>query len=197
VTTHLAVRSWVERARAALSESVWMPVGLRVTGIAALMLGLAAVGASSVVSATRGAPAPRTSRSGPGIGVNWIASTPPSGARSVRARTPYDSSRSQSKLSAGGTNESQSAGVTEDGRVILNRASRDELTRLPGVGVKRAEAIVRLRERLKRFRRITDLLRVRGIGPKTLRRMRPQLVLDVPEPRPSSEPQPAPSAPHP
>jgi competence protein ComEA len=52
--------------------------------------------------------------------------------------------------------------------------------RLPGIGRRRAEAIVELRKRLKRFRTANDLLRVRGIGPKSLKRMLPQLVVDAP-----------------
>jgi competence protein ComEA len=75
----------------------------------------------------------------------------------------------------------QPPGVTADGRVILNTASLEQLMRLPGVGAKRAASILRLRQRLKRFRRTTDLLRVRGIGVKTLRRMQPHLVLDPPQ----------------
>jgi competence protein ComEA len=63
-------------------------------------------------------------------------------------------------------------------RVILNQASALELQRLPGVGPKRAEAIIQLRSRLGRFRRPNDLLRIKGIGPRTLQRMLPELVLD-------------------
>jgi competence protein ComEA len=73
-----------------------------------------------------------------------------------------------------------STGVTADGKVILNLASATELTKLPGVGMKRAEAIVALRTKLKRFRQPTDLLRVKGIGPRGLKRMLPHLVLDAP-----------------
>jgi competence protein ComEA len=64
--------------------------------------------------------------------------------------------------------------------VILNLASADELTKLPGVGMKRATAIVALRTKLKRFKHATDLLRVKGIGPRGLQRMLPHLVLDAP-----------------
>jgi competence protein ComEA len=46
------------------------------------------------------------------------------------------------------------------------------------VGTKRAAAILALRQRLGRFRRTSDLLRVKGIGPRTLQRMLPHLVLD-------------------
>jgi competence protein ComEA len=71
--------------------------------------------------------------------------------------------------------------VTADGKVILNTASAADLQRLPGIGKKRAEKIIALRAKLKRFRKATDLLRVRGIGVKSLRKMLPHLVVDPPE----------------
>ncbi len=74
---------------------------------------------------------------------------------------------------------------TPDGRVILNRAGAEELQRLPGVGARRAAAILELRARLGRFRRADELLRIKGIGPRMLERMLPRLVLDPPpEPAP-------------
>ena len=73
----------------------------------------------------------------------------------------------------------QGARAAADERpVALNAADAAELRRLPGVGAKRAEAILALRQRLGRFRRPSDLLRVKGIGPRTLERMLPHLVLD-------------------
>ncbi|HMR05272.1 MAG TPA: helix-hairpin-helix domain-containing protein [Polyangiaceae bacterium] len=78
--------------------------------------------------------------------------------------------------------EQRPPGLTSDGKVILNAADASELTRLPGVGEKRAEAIVRLRERLGRFKRMHDLLRVRGIGPRALRKIKLHAVLDAPKP---------------
>jgi competence protein ComEA len=72
-----------------------------------------------------------------------------------------------------------SPGLTADGRVILNRASALDLQRLPGVGARRAAAILDLRQRLGRFRNPGDLLRIKGIGRRTLERMLPQLVLDA------------------
>lgn len=59
--------------------------------------------------------------------------------------------------------------------VDINHATREELIRLPGVGPKRAAAIVALRRRLKGFRRASDLLRIKGIGVRTLERLAPQL----------------------
>ena len=68
--------------------------------------------------------------------------------------------------------------ITADGRVALNRATVSELMRLPGVGAKRAAAIVEQRQRLGRFREPSELLRIKGIGPRTLERLLPQLVVD-------------------
>ena len=66
--------------------------------------------------------------------------------------------------------------------VYLNQASIDELRRLPGVGPKRAEAILVLRQRLGRFRRVEDLLRVKGVGRNTVKKWRPLVRLDAPSP---------------
>ncbi len=59
-----------------------------------------------------------------------------------------------------------------DTRVSLNRASLAELEALPGIGPTLARRIVAHRPYL----RLEDLLRVPGIGPKTLERIRPYVV---------------------
>lgn len=70
--------------------------------------------------------------------------------------------------------------ATADDPVYLNEATVDDLRRLPGIGPKRALAVLELRRRLGRFRQIEDLLRVRGIGRSTLRKLRPLVRLDHP-----------------
>jgi len=72
------------------------------------------------------------------------------------------------------------SGVLADVRIILNVASEEELIKLPGIGPSRARAILALRQRLAKFRAVEDLLRVKGIGRKTLRRIKPNVVLDRP-----------------
>ncbi len=49
-------------------------------------------------------------------------------------------------------------------RIDLNRAPVVELMRLPGIGEKKAQAIVALRQRHP-FRRPEDVLAVKGLGP--------------------------------
>jgi competence protein ComEA len=84
-------------------------------------------------------------------------------------------------------------GVTPDGRVVLNLASEDDLVKLPGVGRKRAQAILRLRSRLKRFRSLRQLLRVRGLGYRLLKRLKPRVVLDPLPASPAGSSRPSPS----
>jgi competence protein ComEA len=67
------------------------------------------------------------------------------------------------------------ARATPEEPVDLNTATLDDLRRLPGVGAKRAEAVLALRGHLPggRFHQIEDLLRVKGIGRAMLKRLYP------------------------
>ena len=62
-------------------------------------------------------------------------------------------------------------------RLDLNRASREELERLPGVGPVMAERILTLRESVGRFRELEELRSVRGIGSGTIERLRPLIII--------------------
>ncbi|MCP9471221.1 MAG: helix-hairpin-helix domain-containing protein [Nitrospira sp.] len=59
------------------------------------------------------------------------------------------------------------------GPVDLNRADVNELESLPGIGAVLARRVMEYRESIGRFQTIEDLLAVKGIGPKTLERLRP------------------------
>jgi competence ComEA-like helix-hairpin-helix protein len=63
------------------------------------------------------------------------------------------------------------------GRLDLNAASQSDLESLPGIGPALAERILRQRERTGGFRSLEELLEVRGVGPKTLERIRPFVAL--------------------
>ena len=62
-------------------------------------------------------------------------------------------------------------------RLDLNRASREELERLPGVGPVIAERILTLRQKLGRFRGLEELRSVRGIGPAMIERIRSVVII--------------------
>lgn len=66
-----------------------------------------------------------------------------------------------------------SAAAPTNGPIDLNGATEAELTELPGIGPKKARAIVDERLRNGPFTSVDDLERVRGIGPATIDRLRP------------------------
>ena len=61
-------------------------------------------------------------------------------------------------------------------RLDINSANADKLTALPGIGPKKADAIVAWRRANGPFRSTECLLNVKGIGPKTLTRIEPYIV---------------------
>jgi competence protein ComEA len=135
------------------------------------MLALAAIGASSIA---RGAGVPArvpSARPAPRVAAAGVAPL----AQAPEASGPTEPQDAGSDAAPGG-----SEGLTPDGKVVLNRASVTELRRIPGVGPKRAQAIVDLRTKLGgRFKRTSDLLRVKGIGVRSLKKMEAHMVLDA------------------
>ena len=63
-----------------------------------------------------------------------------------------------------------------DFRVDLNHADWPELTMLPGIGITLARRIVRSRQTEGPFHNAAELMRVKGVGPVKMARMRPYLV---------------------
>jgi competence ComEA-like helix-hairpin-helix protein len=64
--------------------------------------------------------------------------------------------------------------------IDINAATGKELEELPGVGPTTAKAIILFRTRSGRFRRVEDLLAVRGISETKLKNMRRYITLGVP-----------------
>ncbi|HWA71493.1 MAG TPA: helix-hairpin-helix domain-containing protein [Polyangiaceae bacterium] len=179
------------------ADGPWAKVFVKAAGIGLLMLGLGGIGALAMAQGltTHSAPvsdgsARRTTA--PAEPAGWAAHASASLAGAVALAGPAAPAPSTSASDSPSAPKAPS-GITDDGRVILNLASADELRKLPGVGQKRAEAIVALRQKLGKFKRATDLLRIRGIGPKRLKQMLPKLLLDPPKETPAT-PVPAPAA---
>ncbi|HMA92081.1 MAG TPA: helix-hairpin-helix domain-containing protein [Polyangiaceae bacterium] len=162
-------------AAAASAPSPWRPLVIRAVIGATALLGLSAIGAGSILLGLDGAHAspPTITSASPSASMRAAEPGPPSSEASGSTANGAASANVQAP-------SQDCPALTEDGRVILNLAGADALRRLPGIGPKRAEAILQLRAKLKRFKRATDLLRVRGIGPKSLARMQSHFVLDPP-----------------
>jgi competence protein ComEA len=65
-----------------------------------------------------------------------------------------------------------------EGVVNVNTATPAQLELLPGVGEARAKEIVAVRDRLGGFKKVDDLLEVKGIGDASLAKLRPHITLN-------------------
>jgi len=63
------------------------------------------------------------------------------------------------------------------GTVNINTADAAHLALLPGIGTKTAESIIAYRTSIGTFKSIDDLVKVKGVGVKTLEKLRPYLSL--------------------
>jgi len=65
------------------------------------------------------------------------------------------------------------------GTVNINTASAAELDALPGIGAKTAALIVEYRQKNGPFKKIEELMNVRGVGEKNFLKLKPQLTVGV------------------
>jgi competence protein ComEA len=61
--------------------------------------------------------------------------------------------------------------------VNLNTATQAQLETLPGVGAKAAQRILEYRQKNGSFKKIEDLMNVKGIGEKSFLKLKPMLTL--------------------
>jgi competence protein ComEA len=64
------------------------------------------------------------------------------------------------------------------GKINLNKATAAELSQLKGIGMKYAEKIVEFRDKNGPFKQVEDLLKVQGIGPKTLKKNKDRITIE-------------------
>ena len=63
------------------------------------------------------------------------------------------------------------------GTVNLNTASAAEFEGLPGIGAKTAARIIEYRQKNGPFKKVEDLMNVRGIGEKNFLKLKPQIAV--------------------
>jgi competence protein ComEA len=74
--------------------------------------------------------------------------------------------------SAPGTIGAEKSREDQDAIVNVNTAGLEELMSLPGMGEAYARRVIAYREKYGPFEKVEDLLNVRGIGDKTLEKIR-------------------------
>jgi competence protein ComEA len=62
------------------------------------------------------------------------------------------------------------------GKINLNTATAEQLTAVPGIGVKLAARIVEHRQKNGTFKSVQELMNVKGVGEKSLVKLEPFLV---------------------
>ena len=77
------------------------------------------------------------------------------------------------EINASGVSSSQTV-VTQ---INLNQANAQQLQELPGVGAKKAEAIIAYREEYGFFKQIDDLKKITGIGEKTFESLKEMITV--------------------
>ena len=65
----------------------------------------------------------------------------------------------------------------EDGKVNINRASREELMTLPGIGESKADAIIRYREETGTFNSIEEIMKIEGIKEGVFRKIEDRITI--------------------
>jgi competence protein ComEA len=155
----------------------------RVALAAAGLLLLAFIGKTALAGALGSAP---LTAAAPAASAGPLASVPPPPPSPVPVLPSTPAAAVTSPAPAIEASPVSRTRATADDPVVLNTATVDDFRRLPGVGEKRATAALAVRTRLGgRFHAIEDLLKVKGIGRTTLRRLRPLVRLD-PAPLPEA-----------
>lgn len=80
--------------------------------------------------------------------------------------------------SQGQQSSSIEQGGQRDQKVNINKATIEDLRKIPGIGEKRAQEILDARDSKGGFKSIDDLLTISGIGQKTLEKIMNDIIID-------------------
>ncbi|MBE0069567.1 helix-hairpin-helix domain-containing protein [Thermoanaerobacterium thermosaccharolyticum] len=86
------------------------------------------------------------------------------------------------KISKVGEDNSSTGGIGDvkkaDGKININKATKEELDTLPGIGEITAQRIIDFREQHGNFQKIEDIMNVSRIGPKLFEQIKDKITVD-------------------
>ncbi|AGB18754.1 helix-hairpin-helix domain-containing protein [Thermoanaerobacterium thermosaccharolyticum] len=81
-----------------------------------------------------------------------------------------------------GENNNSTGGIGDvekaDGKININKATKEELDTLPGIGEVTAQRIIDFREQHGNFQKIEDIMNVSRIGPKLFEQIKDKITVD-------------------
>ncbi|WP_334077293.1 helix-hairpin-helix domain-containing protein [Paenibacillus sanfengchensis] len=77
----------------------------------------------------------------------------------------------------GNKSDTEPSTLGQSGLISINTAGTDQLQEIPGIGEKKAKAIVDYRNEHGPFKSVNELTNVKGIGEKMLEKMKPHIGL--------------------
>ncbi len=94
------------------------------------------------------------------------------------ATAVYDAANQKHQKPKSITSSSEEKNYQPNSEIInINTAGKQDLVKLPKVGPVTAERIIRFREDFGPFNTVDDLMKIKGIGPKTLEKIKPKISL--------------------
>jgi len=101
------------------------------------------------------------------VAVASLLAAPPAGAQTTASQSPSSSSRS--------SRSAAKPALTSP--ININTASAGELDTLPGIGAKTAARIVEYRQKNGPFKKIEELMNVRGVGEKNFLKLKEHITV--------------------
>jgi comEA protein len=92
----------------------------------------------------------------------------------VLAMTALPAAAAQQKSSA---SKPAGASAVPTTPVNINTATQEQLEALPGLGAKVAQRIIEYRQKNGNFKKVEDLMNVKGIGEKSFLKLKPMLTV--------------------
>jgi competence protein ComEA len=92
---------------------------------------------------------------------------------------PFSVSALAGQTPKGRTSVAKSAPATAAAPVNLNTATAAQIETLPGIGARTAERIIEYRQKNGGFKKVEELMNVKGIGEKSFLKLKPLVVISA------------------